>query len=154
MSDILRNVVYIAYIRWYNHRNPCYLSFNGIVTAVFNVQDGKIEQGCQKIIDELNGRSTRKTKPLTCEEIDAFIQENRTDDTFNLCNGHDVTKLTALILEYKTGNTISREDYCRILRESFQISHFIQTRLYDKLLSWQNTNGFDILNADPGAANG
>jgi hypothetical protein len=151
MSDVLQNAAYMAYIRWYNQRNQCNLSFRGIVTAVFNVQDGKIEQSSQKLIDELNLRSTKKTKSLTFEEIDAFIQENRTDDNFNLCNGHDVTTLIVLILKDETKKNILREDYCSALRESFQLNHFIQTRLYDNLLSWQKINGFDILKAEPGA---
>jgi hypothetical protein len=58
-----------------------------------------------------------------------------------------------LVLEDKTGQPVSRDDYCGILRESFQFNHFIQTRLYDNLLSWQKTSGFDILKTESGTAN-
>jgi hypothetical protein len=154
MPDILQNAVYIAYIRWYNHKNQCNLFFRDInYTNFFKVQEGKITQDTRKLLDTLNQRSNNKTRLLVNEEIDIFIQEKQTDDLYNLCNGHDVTTLIALILEYKTGNSISQEDYCSVLRESFQLNHFIQTRLYDNILSWQKTNGFDILEAEPGAVN-
>jgi hypothetical protein len=154
MSDILQKAVYIAYIRWYNHKNQFNLFFRDInYTDFFKVQMGKIAQNPTRLLDTLNQRSNNKTRSLVNEEIAVFIQEKQTDDLYNLCNGHDVTTLIALILEDKTGDSISQKYYCDVLRNSFQFNHFIQTRLYDHLLSWQKTNGFDILKAESGAAN-
>jgi hypothetical protein len=155
MSDVLQNAAYMAYIRWYNQKNQCKLSFKNLdFTDIFKVQSGKIVQDCKKIPDVLNQRSTHKTESLTSEEIDMFIQGNQTDDLFNLCNGHDVTALIALILEDKIRRNISQEDCSNVLRECFQLNHFKQTRLYGDLLSWQRASGFDILKTEPGAANG
>jgi hypothetical protein len=193
MSDVLHNAAYMAYIRWYNQKNQCNLSFKALdFTRFFKVQNGKIVQDSKMILDTLNQRSRKKTKSLTNKEINIFIQgnqqprrkrtgyvvlvryltqgpyprfrpkgpgygpfaTNQTDDVFNLCNGHDVTALIALILEEKTKENVSRENYCDVLRGCFQLNHFMQTRLYGNLLAWQETSGFDILKTEPGAANG
>jgi hypothetical protein len=154
MSDIVQNAAYISYIRWYNKKNQCHLLFRDIAfTNIFKVQEGKITQDTEKLIDVLNQRSNNKTRLLVNEEIEVFIRENQTDDLYNLCNGHDTTALIVLVLEDKTGQPVSRDDYCGVLRESFQFNHFIQTRLYDNLLSWQKTSGFDILKTESGTAN-
>jgi hypothetical protein len=155
LQNVLQGAAYMAYIRWYNQRKQCHLRFKNFEFAsCFKVQNGIIEQDNKKIIGTLNHRSINKTELLSIEEIDIFIRTNQTGDTFNLCNGHDVTALLALILEDETKQAVSREGYCVALRESFQLNHFIQTQLYTDLLSWQNTNGFDLLTTDPGAANG
>jgi hypothetical protein len=155
MSDVLQNLAYMAYIRWYNQKNQCKLSFKNLdFTHFFRVQNGKIAQDSKMTLDLLNQRSRNTKRSLTNEEIDIFIRINQTDDLFNLCNGHDATALIALILEDKTKENISRKNYCDVLRECFQLNHFMQTRLYGNLLSWQRASGFDMLKADPGAANG
>jgi hypothetical protein len=155
MSDILRNAAYIAYIRWYNQKHRCNVLFRGIdFTTIFKVREGKITQDTRKLIDVLNQRSNNKTRLLTEKELHVFIRENQTCDLYNLCDGHDTTALIALALGDKTAKNISREAYCDVLRELFQLVHFKQTRLYDKLLSWQKANGFDLLKTGSGDVNG
>lgn len=155
IRDVLQKISYMAYIRWYSKKNHCNLSFAGLdFTGIFKIQDEKIEQDDEKLINVLNQRSNKKTEPMTSEKVNIFIRENQTDDVFNLCNGHDVTALIALILEDKTKKNISREDYCSVLRESFQLNHFMQTKLYTSICIWQQTNNFDILTITSEVANG
>jgi hypothetical protein len=92
-------------------------------------------------LEVLNKRSTNKAKEVKREDIDKFIDENATEDFFNLCNGHDVTALLALIIGSKT----SYETFCVGLRASFQLMHFIKTKLYTDISTWQNGKNFTVL---------
>jgi hypothetical protein len=155
MRDALQRTSYMAYTRWYSKRNHCNLSFKGLdYTGIFKVWDGKIEQDDERLINVLNQRSSKKTESIAGERVNIFIRENQTDDVFSLCNGHDVTALIALILEDKTKTNILREDYCNVLQRYFQLNHFMQTKLYANILSWQKDNRFDLLKTQPGVSNG
>jgi hypothetical protein len=155
MRSVLQEISHMAYIRWYNQRNQCNVVFRGLdFTSIFKIQDGKIEQDKKRLLDALNRRSFNKTRALSSGEITAFIRENRTDDSLNLCNGHDVIMLIVLILEHETKECISREDFYDVLRGSFQLNHFMRTRLYGSLFAWQKINKFDILKLESHASSG
>jgi hypothetical protein len=89
----------------------------------------------------LNKRSNNKTRALTSADITLFIQKCKGMDLFNLCNGHDVTTLIALII----GKSTSPENFCAVLRASFNIHYFSRTKLYADILKWQIKHGFTIL---------
>jgi hypothetical protein len=154
MDTILQETAYMAYVRWYNQKHQCNINFRTLDFAtIFDVHDWNIEQDKNEFLNILNRLSNKKTKVLTNEEINDFIRENQTNDRFNLCNGHDVTKLIALLLSNIKKCSVSPEDYCNVLRESFQLTHFMQTKLYANILAWQQANHFDLLKTDYGVAN-
>jgi hypothetical protein len=63
----------------------------------------------------------------------------KTDDVFNLCNGHDVTALLVKIFN------INAKKLAEALRLSFHREQFIKTVLYRELLAWQTEHGIVIL---------
>lgn len=71
--------------------------------------------------------------------IDTFSTENKTNDYFNLCNGHDVIALLV-----KTFN-INVKKIAEALRLSFHLEEFIKTILCRELLAWQTDHGITIL---------
>jgi hypothetical protein len=94
-------------------------------------------------LNALINRSKNKTRLLTYVEIEQFIRNNQTNDLFNLCNGHDITALIALII----GNNTSHKVFCSVLRATFNIQYFRKTKLYTDILKWQTDHGFFILHA-------
>jgi hypothetical protein len=147
---IIKKASYAGYVRWFNEKNNLEISFGNNIYYKIEYNDNRE----QTLLDMLNEQSPNKKKPLTIEMINDFISAYKTDDFFNLCNGHDVTTLIVLVLKDKTRRNISQEDCSNILRKYFHLTHFMQTRLYGSLLAWQRASGFDILKTAPGAANG
>jgi ribosomal protein L16 Arg81 hydroxylase len=93
----------------------------------------------QLLLDQLNAQSPDKKEPLTRETINDFITNHKTDDIFNLCNGHDVTALLV-----KTFN-INSKQLATALRLSFHHKQFAMTVLYQKLSAWQIQHSIAIL---------
>jgi hypothetical protein len=135
----IQEAIYFSYIRWYNDVNQSYLNFKRLNLNEIVVKNGKLQVDTEKLINILNSHSQNKTKAISQNDIDRFIAENKTDDYFNLCNGHDVTAFFASAI----GN--DHESFCDALLASFQLSHFMQTVLYQSISTWQTRHGFDIL---------
>jgi hypothetical protein len=93
----------------------------------------------------LNNRSKTKTQEITAELIGSFKETNKTDDFLNLCNGHDVTALFALLIIRIIGKKTTQDVFCGYLRTSFQLPHFIKTQLYQDIVTWQDKNSFKII---------
>jgi hypothetical protein len=141
-ESIVKKVSFIAYIRWFNEKNDFKLFFEGVFSKYAKIDEEQL------LLDKLNDRSPDKREPITKEMIDDFITTHRTNDMFNLCNGHDVCTLLAATF------TINTKPLSTALRLSFKLNHFMQKKLYDNIFSWQKTNGFDLLETQPGASNG
>jgi hypothetical protein len=149
LKTALQETSYVAYTRWYNEKNVCHFNFRKLdVKPLFTILDGKLKLDTVKFLLELNRVSNNRTMEITPEEIQKFIETHKTEDYFNLCNGHDVVLAIMLI----TGSNIAFEEYQKNLQDSFTIECFMQTNLYKSILDWQATNGFDILNTEIASA--
>jgi hypothetical protein len=142
-QNVLREVSFISYIRWYNEKEQSKIRFEGLNYGdkLTDITEGKIFLKQQELLNELNTRSKNKTKVLTDNDINNFITTHKTTDFLNLCNGHDVTALLSLII----GGKISHNEFCRHLRISFNIQQFSQTKLYSLILNWQTEHGYKVL---------
>jgi hypothetical protein len=105
------------------------------------ISDEKPKLDMVKFLSELNRVSGNKTVAITSEEIQKFIEAHKTEDYFNLCNGHDVI----LVIVLNINGDTTQEEYQKALQDSFTIEYFVQTNLYRSILAWQTTNGFNIL---------
>jgi hypothetical protein len=151
LQMVLPETAFIGYTRWYNEKNTCNFKFKKVdVGVVFKVSNGKPKLDNEKYLSELNNVSKNKTMTITTEEIAKFIGLYKTEDYFNLCNGHDVMLGITLIL----GNNSTLEEYQQSLQDSFTLEFFMQTNLYKSILAWQTINGFDILKTETEALNG
>jgi hypothetical protein len=154
IQEAISQILYISYIKWMNKKCDCHLSFDGLNVdsdEFINRKDEKIQLDTIKFVDKLNLRSEGKTDTVT---IDDFIKANKTDNYFNLCNGHDTTKWIVQIIRLMKKKNVSHDAFCGHLMASFQLSHFMQTNLYKSMLAWQTINGFDILKTETEALNG
>jgi hypothetical protein len=141
-ESIVKKASFIGYIRWFNEKNDFRMFFEGFFNKYGNIDEEQL------LLDKLNKKSQEKKRPITKTMIDDFIITHKTNDAFNLCNGHDICTLLAATF------TINTKLLSLSLRLSFQLNHFMQTNLYAKILAWQQTNHFDILETQPGASNG
>jgi hypothetical protein len=132
----------IGYIRWYNKIDVIELDFEGMGLGGFVMpHDINAHLDVNAYLNALNRRSKNKTKAIIFTEVMAFMQMHNTIDLFNLCNGHDVTALIALII----GSRTSHKKLCSILRAAFNVNYFRKTKLYTDILKWQTNHGFFIL---------
>jgi hypothetical protein len=135
-ESIIKDASFAGYIRWFNEKNDYKIVFDGL----FYRADGDADRE-QVLLDQLNEQSLDKKKPLTKEIINDFITTYKTDDIFNLCNGHDVT--TLLVKTFK----INEKQLTTAIRLSFHQGQFIRTILYRELLAWQTDHGIIILHS-------
>jgi hypothetical protein len=140
-GTVIENASYIGYIRWYNDQSASKLVFD----KIFNYYDtNDILNEKPKIIQALNNQSTHKKQELKYADIENFITNHRTDDTYNLCNGHDVIKLL-------TKTWFHGANMNRTLKSLYQNYHFIGTKLYHDIALWQQKFGHSIVSDRIGA---
>lgn len=141
-QNVLEEASYIGYIRWYNDINDNKINFSGIgYGKIADLVDEKLKLQKPLLLDELNQRSPNKERILTDETVNTFIETNSTDDSMNLCSGHDVAAFLSLII----GSRTTPKGVETALRLSFNIQHFSKTKLYKQLQEWQNQNSFQII---------
>lgn len=141
-QNVLEEASYIGYIRWYNDINDNKINFSGIgYGKIADLVDEKLKLKKPLLLDELNQRSPNKERILTDETVNTFIETSPTDDSMNLCSGHDVAAFLSLII----GSDTTSKGVEKALRFSFNIQHFRRTKLYKQLQEWQNQNSFQII---------
>jgi hypothetical protein len=141
-EKVLLEAEKLAYIRWFNEINKTKLHFEGLGIGNFtNSRDTVFPINSNKYLDTLNKRSKNKTKEVGVADIAQFREAYYTRDLFNLCNGHDVTALIALII----GTSVSHEKFCSNLRSVFSMYYFCKTKLCAELLKWQEIYGIIVL---------
>jgi hypothetical protein len=134
-ESIVKDASFAGYIRWFNEKNDYKITFD----ALFYRADGNAVDREQALLDQLNIQSPDKKGLLVKKIINDFITAYKTDDVFNLCNGHDVTTLLVRIFK------INEKQLATALRLSFHQGLFIRTALYRELLAWQTDHGIVIL---------
>ena len=141
-QNILNEVAYLGYIRWYNDKNDNRIIFSGLGYGdIVTLTPTEIHWSTSLLLDTLNQRSKNKHTALTETLIDTFISTHKREDQLNLCNGHDVIALLSLLIGRKTTPKSLSKD----LRLSFTIFYFNQTKLYRQLQEWQEQTHFYIL---------
>jgi hypothetical protein len=133
-ETIVKDASFAGYIRWFNEKNDYKIVFGGLF---YKTERGSDRE--QLLINQLNEQSPDKKEPLTKEMINNFIITCKTDDIFNLCNGHDVIALLVKAFSINTNQLAAA------LRLSFHQEQFIRTALYRELLAWQTDHGIVIL---------
>jgi hypothetical protein len=134
-GDVIENASYVGYIRWYNEQTASELMFAKIFDK-YNAYDLLNEK--PKIIQLLNSQSINKKQELKNEDIENFIVSHKTDDYYNLCNGHDVIDLL-------TKNWLHGANIMSNLKSKYQNHHFAKTKLYHDIALWQEQSGYSVL---------
>ena len=145
LQDALNGSVFAGYTRWYNETNITELKFKNIsIVPYYDITTRTFNS--VSFLDELNRRSPNKKADIGISDINNFKTTNGTTDFFILCNGHDVIALiVATIKSYPSNKNLSIENFCSVLRASFTINSFKNTKLYADILTWQMSNSYQIL---------
>ena len=141
MQNVLDEASFVGYIRWYNELNNCEIVFKGLKYGDhITIDQSIIKIDKEKLFKEI---LIRLKVPFQIEmsTINSFIKTKKTNDFYNICNGHDVSALISLLI----GGLISEKEFGRHLRISYQLKHFIKTHLYSDLKNWEQQNEFKIL---------
>jgi hypothetical protein len=133
-ESIVKEASFVGYIRWFNEKSDYKIVFDGLFYKAGYGDDRE-----QLLLDQLNEQSPDKKESLAKDTINDFITTYKTDDIFNLCNGHDVTAL--LVRAFN----INLKPVVTALRLSFHREQFIRTALCRELLAWQNRHGIAVL---------
>ena len=142
LQDAMRGMEHISYIRWFNEIFQCRLDFDFGIADFIRKKKTNAE-----LITILNNRSKNKSYAVSQIEIDNFINSHRTDDYFNLCNGHDVLAFIALGI-----SETSKKELPKLLRAGFKREYFFNTVLYRNILEWQIRNSLSIIYTEQGSA--
>jgi hypothetical protein len=134
-DTIAENAVYMGYLHWYNFRTNSGYSLDGLF---YKYDIAGIAREKQKILEIINAQSPHKKQELKEDAVKDFIALNSTTDICNLCNGHDAISLLMITLP------VGERAVYTALRLSYQKSHFMRTRLYADLVSWQEKSGFTL----------
>ncbi|GHU40812.1 hypothetical protein FACS1894190_08150 [Spirochaetia bacterium] len=147
-QNAIQEAVFIGYVRWFNEKNACEVVFKGLGLYNFTSSiDGKnIIMNNTGLLTELNKRQKNKTVVMTYQIIANFINSNTVNDYLLLCNGHDVVKILASIINLSFTPKISNKDFEKSLRHSFLLTHFHKTKMYSNIFAWQSSKGVTILN--------
>jgi hypothetical protein len=146
-ADILQNAmngaVLVGYTRWYNESGVAGLNFKeSPIIPYFNIVTSAFD--LTLFLNELNRRSPNRKVDII--DIDKFKIKNKTSDFFNLCNGHDVIALIVAIIKIdKHYKNLSTKNFCSVLRASFTLNSFKETKLYANIATWQTSNHYQIL---------
>jgi hypothetical protein len=141
LLDAMRRMEYVSYIRWFNETSQCGLDFDfGIADFIKKEKTNETNKINAKLITALNSRSNCAVNQTA---IDDFINCHRTDDCFNLCNGHDVLAFMALGISETT-----KKELPKLLRAVFKREYFFNTELYRNILEWQTKNGLSIIHTE------
>ena len=123
----------LSYLKWYNIKNHLNL-------IVKEIQVGTVYDGCKnvslKACEEELYKDKRNEERCSCiaNKVAEFIKTNKTEDKWNLVNGHDLCKAICIFLmkSGKTGGDISK-----CLRMGYTASDFQQTKLYHSIIKWE-----------------
>jgi hypothetical protein len=138
VREAMQGVAYLSYIRWFEELYKYGLNCEGIIHSI------KKGMTNAELIALINNKSKTKYREVSQTETDEFIKSHETDDYFNLCNGHDVTKYMAFTISEISEKT-SEDTLTKELRLSFSKEYFLPTTLYSNILAWQEKNKFSIL---------
>ena len=144
-ENLYNETISIGYIRWFNEKLSKSINFKRLNYENFiNKSECNISIDLNKLINEVVNISS-----LNKQEIENEIKNLKliSDDYLQICNGHDITKILAYLLNYQ-GNSdktnIKQERIEEALRLSYSFNDFQKTILYNNLDNWQQQHNIQF----------
>ena len=135
----------LGYIRWYSVTNGINLCFDGLRFSRFvDLRTLKIDRNA--MFAEIRNRS--KNWAITdAELIQAGWPQNRKDDAWHVCCGHDMVDLLAIALRSAIGSQqqLNAEQLARSLRLAYSSGEFANSTLCSAISGWERSTGLLIL---------
>ena len=144
-ENLYNETISIGYIRWFNEKLSKSINFKRLNYENFiNKSECNISIDLNKLINEVVNISS-----LNKQEIENEIKNLKliSDDYLQICNGHDITKILAYLLNHQ-GNSdktnIKQERIEEALRLSYSFNDFQKTILYNNLDNWQQQHNIQF----------
>jgi hypothetical protein len=127
---------FTGYIRWYYRDNKIDTSakFSLFDHSGLNIDNWDEDRLIAKI-------NSKMQAAISLQIIHTFIEQHKTEDIYNLCNGHDIATLIMLALN------VNKSRFLNDIIAVFKDSRFKETKLYHNLLDWQNKTGYILFEA-------
>ncbi|MDW3714692.1 MULTISPECIES: DUF4435 domain-containing protein [unclassified Pseudomonas] len=134
-GSVIKGGSVIGVLRWLNSEHDLGLRFKGLNYSVFCfVNEFDVEVDKNRLIDELIKRSkdisAHVTKEFILREFDIFSKKEACN--YQVCCGHDVANIVALVYRQKNISTETNMDYRKVeasLRLSYGMQYFMSTKL-------------------------
>jgi len=142
-ENLLDRTLDIAYtiglVRWANIEKKLNINFKGLNYSQFiDVEKLSIELNLTYFLETLIKRSKKLSRELDEEILKKYIKmySNAKACKYQVCCGHDVTNIIALVFRQKWASQLTNMDYKRVessLRIAYQGDYFSQTNLFKKI---------------------
>lgn len=141
IQECMEQLEFLSYLKWYNVKNHLKLIVKQI--KIGNVYDGYHPVSLDDCRKELYKNDKNfKLCPDIIDKVQAFIALNKTDDKWNLTNGHDLCKALNIYFN-KHGNT--KESVSDYLSHGYAMADFEKTKLYSSIRKWEDMHQINIL---------
>ncbi|MFT4529568.1 MAG: hypothetical protein ACJAYO_000255 [Thalassolituus oleivorans] len=135
----LRAAYPIGILRWINYESRLNLNFKGLNFNEFvSIDNLELAIDTQSLVNILLERSALKPSfvdySYLISEIDIYTQKN--ESGLQVCCGHDVSNLIAILYRQKSVSTDKNMDVKKVelaLRLSYQKEYFFDTKLFDRV---------------------
>jgi len=131
---ILKSLVFISTLRWLNNLDNIGLYLDKMRIKEFYDNESDLFFNKNAYLTRILQRSANEIREITADEIN--IQSSKTSDYLNLCQGHDFIQTLAFCIN----QNIKDKELENTLRISYRKEDFQQTKLYQSLKNWQDTN--------------
>lgn len=140
LFDVALKAAYpIGILRWINYENKLNLNFKGLNFNEFvNTDNLDVAINMQSLVNILLGRSGLKPPfvdySYLISKIDIYTQKN--ESGIQVCCGHDVSNLIAIIYRQKSVSIDRNMDVKKVetaLRLSYQKEYFFDTKLFERV---------------------
>ena len=135
----------LGYLRWYSAKSGTNLCFDGLRFSRF-IDMESLALDRSAMFAEIKNRSQNWT--ITDAELtEAGWPQNRNDDPWYVCCGHDLVDLLVIALRRAIGSRqqLSADDLSRSLRLAYGESDFGDSTPYLRIREWEILNGFRVL---------
>ncbi len=140
---LFRRALDVAYsiglIKWVNIEKEFNINFKGLNYSEFiNVERTEITINIDLFIEILMKRSKCLSESVKKDELIKYVEQyrNKSSCKFQVCCGHDVTNIIALVYRHKWASIENNMNFKKVessLRLGYQLSHFWKTNLYQEL---------------------
>ena len=146
-SDI-RNVLHecgrkLGYLRALSYTEQLYLKFRGLDFEDF-IDEDTMDLDFDRLIGGV--KSNTNSPRARGYDLGGGVRrlEKRDDDSWQVCNGHDLTKILSIGIKKKFGKSVSPglkgRHVERALRIAYTEKQFKKTSLYESLVEWESKN--------------
>ena len=134
----------LSYTKWYNITNHLSLITKGVkIGNIYQGEKGISLETCEAELYKIEQNKERC--PCLAKEVQKFMDTHRTEDKWNLVNGHDLCNALSIYFN-KKGKSCGNVSQC--IRMGYTMQDFKKTQLYERLINWEKVHGKTILNSN------